>query len=552
MLNEHDYTLPVKPVTQSGVSFWVQLVGWPLLTGIIAGGLSFINRHHKLDDSHIFFTYARTILETGYWSLNTPESTSGVTSPLYTLLLAFASFIFGQEVAAVATPLNILIWFGWGVVTYLLLKIYLNHPLTTCLASLMVITLPYFFTIYRMESHLTILLMAGVLLAYFKQQYFWTGVIGGLAFLARPDSVLLLIPIGVYLLWTHRKSTVMLAIGSGLVMAPWLGYAYVTFGEFLPSTLSAKLAQGQSGVWTTFYLGGLMRQVETMSLRIPTTALLYFGLASFAAVKGIQWLIQRYPLTNADYIRVFSLFFVMAHIASYGIIVLIPEYPWHYAGVIYLSLIIMVSMLEFVVGRWKDIAIALGLVVVCGFQLALTPLIYGQSFGYPARIDDYAILGQFIEAQTPPNSTIGAFEVGMLGWYSKRPIIDGLGLDNPELAQRLTTREWGYWVRHEQPDYFIFLEPIWVFTRATPQHLWTDVPWFNRAYRVYHTIPQTDTHSQYAYTIYEKVMSAEEAINQTNEPPTIAFGLDVFSDAYILGASEDWLHHIETATCTNQ
>jgi hypothetical protein len=61
----------------------------------------------------------------------------------------------------------------------------------------------------------------------------------------------------------------------------------------------------------------------------------------------------------------------------------------------------------------------------------------------------------WVRDHSAPDQTVASSEIGLIGWYSERPMIDYLGLYTPLLATQFLDRHWLYWVRHYQPDFYL-------------------------------------------------------------------------------------------------
>jgi hypothetical protein len=75
----------------------------------------------------------------------------------------------------------------------------------------------------------------------------------------------------------------------------------------------------------------------------------------------------------------------------------------------------------------------------------------------------YRAIGEWLQANTPPSASVAALEVGAIGYYARRPMIDFAGLIQPAVAAQLTpsatysdVARWA--IGSYQPDYLV-LEP---------------------------------------------------------------------------------------------
>ena len=71
------------------------------------------------------------------------------------------------------------------------------------------------------------------------------------------------------------------------------------------------------------------------------------------------------------------------------------------------------------------------------------PLFLGQAHGamrllqQPSRLELYRAVGDWLKENTPPDARVGTLEVGIIGYYSQRPMVDFAGLIQPEVARQL-------------------------------------------------------------------------------------------------------------------
>jgi hypothetical protein len=121
------------------------------------------------------------------------------------------------------------------------------------------------------------------------------------------------------------------------------------------------------------------------------------------------------------------------------------------------------------------------LVVLC--LAVLSPGLYAQ-FKYAARRASglpwagerlYEQAGHWLEANTPPTARVGYFEVGVIGFYSRRPIVDPLGLVTPDTAIHVASRDFTWAYEHYRPDYILV-------NQLGPVAQVTELPWFQQEY----------------------------------------------------------------------
>jgi hypothetical protein len=76
------------------------------------------------------------------------------------------------------------------------------------------------------------------------------------------------------------------------------------------------------------------------------------------------------------------------------------------------------------------------------------------------RYGIYRAVGEWLSQNTPSSSRVGALEVGIIGYYARRPMIDFAGLIQPDIAARLTPEatyeEAALWaVEHYRPEFLV-------------------------------------------------------------------------------------------------
>ena len=76
------------------------------------------------------------------------------------------------------------------------------------------------------------------------------------------------------------------------------------------------------------------------------------------------------------------------------------------------------------------------------------------------RLVIYEVVGEWLRDHTPPDASIGTLEVGIIGYYSQRRMIDFSGLIQPQVSNQLTANttyeDAAIWaVEHYRPAYLV-------------------------------------------------------------------------------------------------
>ena len=115
---------------------------------------------------------------------------------------------------------------------------------------LVFLAIPLLSVAIGMETFLTLMLAMACITFYLQDRLLAAALACSLAILARPDMVLLAaILAGYHFVRTRRLPGIKMAIVFLLPLLAWLIFSLVYFGEPLPTSLSAKLAQTDAGLW---------------------------------------------------------------------------------------------------------------------------------------------------------------------------------------------------------------------------------------------------------------------------------------------------------------
>jgi len=81
------------------------------------------------------------------------------------------------------------------------------------------------------------------------------------------------------------------------------------------------------------------------------------------------------------------------------------------------------------------------------------------------RLVIYPVVGEWLRNHTPPQASVGTLEVGLIGYYSQRRMIDFAGLIQPQVSNQLTVHatyeDAALWaVERYHPDYLALHENL--------------------------------------------------------------------------------------------
>lgn len=483
---------------------WVRAVVWVLpaiAVMAVAWYLMSKWRYYQLDDALIYLRYIRNFQEGHGLVYNPGEKFNGLTSPLFTyLVLLGAQFTNNLQLLNIAV--SAVLMTAAALVAGRLLT---STPVGFFLTALGVVTFGYFYTTFGMESALFLLLISVSLFLY-RRESDWFVVALALLVSTRSEGIFLALPMGLDYLWRHRRlpaiHVLVMAVAIGLtpLVVNWLYY-----GSPVPATGSAKVGQGRSGFWGKGWIFFNTRFLFDLAL---SGKMVVAGGLLAAAMWG-AWVSRQQRITPI------MLVFVALLLAFYGGLN-IPNYHWYYAPFFFLAIVLAGRAVEDIVLRsWNVSRPVLRLVLLC---LVIATVSEGWSHTLKlrghARHRAYTAIGEWLKTNTPPNAAVAAVEIGHVGWYSERHIIDILGLTNAYNADFIGQSDLLSWLTKYQPEYILRHEPRWRHEQGTEivevKGYYTPVTEFN--FEGYVLLKKAMNHSD-----ADIVRSVQEALKVSNQ-----------------------------------
>jgi hypothetical protein len=426
---------------------------------ITAGGISYYFRNWAYDDPFITYRYAQNLANGYGFVYNVGERVLSTTTPLFTLSLAALSPLWNNLphlanlVGAVSIALGALLIFWLANI--------LNEPLVGWAGLLLYPTSPLLLSCLGSETPLYIALCLACFVFYWRSNYTLTAVFCALAVLTRPDGVLVPVILAADFLLSRRRPIPWKPILIFCLLAlPWFIFAWVYFGDPIPATLAAKQRQGMMAISQGFG-AGLLTVIRT-----------YYQTWYYAILAGFACLGIAYLFLHSRRWWSFIAWPVIYFIAF--MLLGMTRYFWYYATLLP-GLIVLVGMgltsmdqiIEHMIAKASNLnsltrnlrrfAIISLLVILGIFQAA--QLITLSENGDP-RYKIYRAVGIWIRNHSLSDASVGALEVGIMGYYSERPMIDFAGLIQPEITSSIDNHTTyadlaNVAVKRFQPDYLV-------------------------------------------------------------------------------------------------
>ncbi len=456
--------------------------------------LALLARHIAYDDSWITYRYAWNLASGHGFVYNVGERFLGTSAPGYAVLLALGGLFSPNLVPAVSGVICAasLVATGLGLYAFGRER---DDWIVGLVAGLLFVCNPTSIESFGGEMPLQVALVVWAFVAESRRRWMWAVGLGVAATIVRPDGLAALGLIGLHQIWVRRQLPWREIAMAAVVLGVWHGALWLYFGAPLPETVAAKTAQRVSGIWRPFGMDltdwfksftiypshWFPRRPETGFT--PTAWMAGAGLVALLWTRR-WWVVLLWPV-------VYMLAYRQLHL---------PFYHW-YALVPLLAIAVSAGATAFVFARvvaWTldrlgartsdttagisrrtliDGVTALGIAAFIAAPTLRYSLAYTATF--PNAVERaYTRAGQWFAVNAPAGASIGYLEIGIIGYYAQRPIIDPLGLVNPGVPPHVAQRDFLWAYREYRPSYIIH-NPLFF-----PEFLGIvrDQPWFKAEY----------------------------------------------------------------------
>jgi hypothetical protein len=426
---------------------------------IFGSVLTYLNRNFRVDDALIYYRYIENFINGSGLVYNIGERFNAFTSPLYIYISVLASSV-TKEVEITQLVLN-----GALLIASCITLIYIFDELKMSLAgfisSMMAVTAKYFYQVFGMETNLFILLSLLIIYFYFKGNFIALSFSSAFLLITRGEGLFLLL-ILFYFVYKERRDKLKfsLLLPAITVLAANSVFNYLYYGNFLPHTLLAKIYQGRSGFWdnASFVLG-----IEYLFKMFNKQSLYIVCLYLFAGIDLVKFYRNRFVMILLLFTVSLTVFYAIFNI---------PNYHWYYSFH-FLTFFILVSLgivkiIELRKKSFKYSGSVKFTVLLVFVYLTLTHLETARLIMREGPNENYKYMGEWFRNNTAPDTKIAAVEIGHIGWYSKRYIIDILGLTNNRNAEFLAHGKYDKWFDYYKPDYIIMHDPFWGQEKSIP------------------------------------------------------------------------------------
>lgn len=390
--------------------------------------------HSTTEDAFITLRYAENVAGGHGFVYNPGERVLGTTTPLYTLYLALASWLGANPIMA-GKAANIL---ADGVSTYLIASLLarLGRPRVGVLAALLYAgaSTSINFSIGGMETGLVT--MAGLFAIYCYMSGRPRAMFVSLAvlFLLRIDGLLLaaFLTVG----WTVRQRSsagktireLCAAAWPGLLLViPWLAFAWLYFGSPIPVSMLAKMA-----VYSRMFPQSLpnlpLFLVQFWSGAPQKAILAAFCVGAVVAAR------MRALVAPMLWLLVYYVVMVASKVVSFGWYFMPPLPVYYIVAALGLAEIVRGTASRTASSAALRQAFVPGLVfLVSGLAWHLRSVV--RDISSAQRTEDTVRLpiGLWLREHAGRDERLLLEPIGYIGYYSRLPILDMIGLVSPEV-----------------------------------------------------------------------------------------------------------------------
>ena len=400
-----------------------------LFSFFFLGFLIFFLRHWSYDDPYITYRYTYNLIYRKEFAYNVGERILSTTSPFFAVLLSVPA-LFIKNIPLIASLMGCFALAASGFILWNIGKIW-QYSLLSWVGLILLPVFPL--TVSTLSSETPLYICAGLLSFFFyeKGKYSLAFLASAIMVFFRPDGVIL-----PTILFCHyfisQKKIPLLPVGIFLIInLIWWGFLWLYFGSPIPVTLFAKQQQGEMAISQKFFWG-----IFTILKGYQKNPL--YWLEAVFALLGVIYAVtkQHRGLILVGYTLLYFLAYSLLGVSRYF---------WYYAPLVPGFILMIGFGFQWIwdlsnrlsPGAKRSLQVVLLLIVV---MMAVNQMsgVVRLSLNPDKRIGIYRDIGRWINQHTNPFDKIGALEIGVIGYYADRYMVDFAGLLQPPVAKRMS------------------------------------------------------------------------------------------------------------------
>ena len=390
-----------------------------------------------LDDAWIHQTYARNLALQGEWSYVPDEQSAGSTSPLWTFLIAIGYFV-DPSPYIWTFFLGWVLLFAFGILGYLAFVTITGQNNGWALGSGLFLILEWHLVwsaVSGMETLLFSFLVYLILVLIVIRWDRWI-ILGGLigvSIWVRPDGITLLFP-ALLAIWfgklsnkQKQKASLYCLIGVSSLVIPYLLFNKYIGDTWLPNTYFAKQAEYaielMAPLWNRLLEQALLPLVGVGICLLP--GFILFVLDKF---KRRDWILLLPSIWVVGYLCLYAIRLPVVYQHGRYAIPMMPVYFFFsWIGAFeWIKLSSPVKYIRIISRAW----------FTATWLILITFLFLGaRAYGRDVAIieSEMVATAHWIAKNTEPGALIAAHDIGALGYFGERRLLDMAGLISPEV-----------------------------------------------------------------------------------------------------------------------
>ena len=405
---------------------------------------AFLYYQVDMDDFFITMRYAVNIARGRGFVFNPGERVLGTTTPLFTLLIAFAVWIGIPALVAVRIYCSIFL-FGASVFCWYYFREKGNELIGFSAGLLLFLLLPIK-QLFGNEMPLCFFFILGSLYFYEQKNWRTSFVFQSLYALTRMEGLLFLFLLMALLFWRKRKIVYQALMPPLIILLPWFLFSGLYFGDLLPNTLYAKARQGaRLDIWVSF-ARGLWNALQLIFFNAEWPFL------SFCALIGLI------PLLRTKHRLLLG--WCVLHQLIYWFLNVPGSYKWYFYPLWLLYPLLLGGGIACLATGIRDFTSLKGRERLIYFALVgfLLSLAWRQprlnTFSH-ARHRLYKNAANYIKDHWEPENKIIADEIGIFGYHLQEyTILDTAGLIHQNFPWEAYFY-YSYLVKHYKPELIV-------------------------------------------------------------------------------------------------
>lgn len=407
---------------------------WYLMTG------------HTADDAFITFRFAENIATGNGFVYNIGERVLGTTTPLFTLIMAFFSLLRIPPIYA-ALIINSI---SSGITVFLIyrLAVKLEFGRLAYLPAVMLLCFPRLLVTDTggMETAFFTMLVTAALYYNAHGQLPPMLAFASLAALTRPEGFILLFIVCMYRVFTKTILLLKLSFIPIAIIGPWVLFSWRYFGSPIPHSIPAKLAlYSHFGTMSVFdninFVLNLNHPLGSLLTVLCFIGIIYLFAANRYGICEMVWIVAL-----IDFLAISKTHLFLWYVS--------PLYPYYFLFVTG-GLIYLMKTTSYFKNRIP--ATAPYIIITVTIALLYSSATMHEHYSAQQETLDriHKSIGLYLAEHVGDDEIVAAEDIGYMGYYSGKKILDRDGLVSPEAVPYNRDEEYFALINDQKPEWVV-------------------------------------------------------------------------------------------------